>query len=62
MIWEWPGSMMHNTNAVLNPTETLYLATCKVYCGNETTGLPIRQLHTRKIFVSQSPRLYAGGT
>lgn len=41
MIWEWPGSMIHNTYAVLKPDESNYSATYKVYFGDETTGQPI---------------------
>jgi hypothetical protein len=37
--WQWDGSMTHNAYAVLDPTESEYLATYKVYIGDQQTGL-----------------------
>lgn len=37
-IWRWTGSMTHNVYAVLDPTESSYSATYRVYIGDSTTG------------------------
>lgn len=39
-VWKWEGFMVHNAYAVINPTESTYQATYKVYIGDEFTGAP----------------------
>ncbi|MCC7203503.1 MAG: hypothetical protein IT441_00355 [Phycisphaeraceae bacterium] len=39
--WMWSGAMQHNAYAVLNPTQSLYTATYRVYIGDITTGQPL---------------------
>lgn len=36
--WKWDGFMTHNAYAILNPTESIYEATYKVYIGDQNTG------------------------
>lgn len=36
--WRWSGAMTHNAYAVLNPTQSSYEATYRVYIGDTTTG------------------------
>lgn len=36
--WQWDGFMTHNAYAVLNPSESSYHATYKVYIGDQNTG------------------------
>jgi len=38
--WMWAGSMQHNAYTVLNPTQSTYSATYKVYIGDPVTGNP----------------------
>jgi hypothetical protein len=37
--WQWDGFMTHNAYAVLNPSESTYQATYKVYFGDQNTGV-----------------------
>ena len=37
--WKWDGFMTHNAYAVLNPSESTYHATYKVYIGDQNTGV-----------------------
>ena len=39
--WEFQGFMQHNAYAVVNPQQTTYSATYRVYIGNATTGSPL---------------------
>jgi hypothetical protein len=39
--WKWSGSMQHNAYAVLNPVQSSYSATYRVYIGDATTGDPL---------------------
>ncbi len=36
--WKWDGFMTHNAYAILNPSESTYHATYKVYLGDQNTG------------------------
>jgi len=36
--WQWTGSMTHNAYAVLDPAQSSYSATYRVYIGDATTG------------------------
>lgn len=36
--WKWDGFMTHNAYAILNPSESTYHATYKVYLGDQDTG------------------------
>ena len=40
-IWKWEGYMIHNAYAVLNPTQSSYEATYRVYIGDEGEGTPV---------------------
>jgi len=39
--WEWSGAMTHNVYAVLDPLQTTYSATYRVYIGDDVTGVPL---------------------
>jgi len=39
--FKWSGAMQHNAYAVLNPTESTYSATYKIYIGDANTGDPL---------------------
>lgn len=41
--WKWSGGMQHNAYAVLNPTQSTYSATYRVYVGDSTTGAEATQ-------------------
>jgi hypothetical protein len=36
--WKWSGAMTHNIYAVLNPAQSIYSATYRVYLGDALTG------------------------
>ncbi|QNN23214.1 PEP-CTERM sorting domain-containing protein [Planctomycetales bacterium ZRK34] len=40
-IWQWSGSMTHNVYAVLNPTQSVYSASYRVYLGDSVTGVAL---------------------
>jgi hypothetical protein len=39
--WKWSGAMQHNAYAVLNPQQSSYSATYRVYIGDAVTGDPM---------------------
>ena len=39
--WKWSGGMQHNAYAVLDPLESTYTASYRVYIGDATTGAPL---------------------
>jgi hypothetical protein len=39
--WKWSGAMQHNAYAVLNPQQSTYSASYRVYIGDATTGVPL---------------------
>ena len=40
-IWKWSGIMTHNAYAVLDPQQTEYSATYRVYFGDATSGVEL---------------------
>jgi hypothetical protein len=39
--WKWSGAMTHNVYAVLEPTESSYVARYRVYIGDAASGEPV---------------------